>query len=133
MGGTLIRGKANYRVQSANLGKPKYLRQNQIYFYSKSRSWDDQLAALRRIRPVAAVIPHHLASHLPKEIAVITHSQVPSAYWRLALWNFKKLPVHVVAITGSAGKSTTTEMVDSILKQSKQVVKTQGNLNTFMF
>ncbi|OYD09553.1 UDP-N-acetylmuramoyl-tripeptide--D-alanyl-D-alanine ligase [Paludifilum halophilum] len=133
MGGSLIRGTADRLVRSANLGKSKYLRSNQIYFYSKSKSWNRQLEALRRIRPIAAVVPEHLSSSLPSGVAVITHRNIPSAYWKLALWNMKKVPVRVVAVTGSAGKSTTTEMIHSILRQRLRTVKTQGNLNTFTF
>nr|WP_275402115.1 Mur ligase family protein [Shimazuella alba] len=39
----------------------------------------------------------------------------------------------VIGITGSAGKSTTTAMVASILHQHYQMVRTDGNLNTFTF
>lgn len=39
----------------------------------------------------------------------------------------------MIGITGSAGKTTTTEMVASILKYRAPMVKTHRNLNTFSF
>ncbi|WP_170105257.1 Mur ligase family protein [Desmospora activa] len=36
----------------------------------------------------------------------------------------------MIAITGSAGKSTTTDMVYAVLKQKSKLVHTRGNLNT---
>lgn len=44
-------------------------------------------------------------------------------YWR------RKLNVPVIAITGSSGKTTTKEMVAGILGLTKNVLKTEGNLN----
>ena len=44
------------------------------------------------------------------------------------LWRGKH-PIPVVAITGSNGKTTTKEMVASILSQKCRVLKTEGNLN----
>jgi UDP-N-acetylmuramoyl-tripeptide--D-alanyl-D-alanine ligase len=44
-------------------------------------------------------------------------------FWR------RKLNVPVIAITGSSGKTTTKEMVASILSLTKNVLKTEGNLN----
>ncbi|PTM58877.1 UDP-N-acetylmuramoyl-tripeptide--D-alanyl-D-alanine ligase [Desmospora activa DSM 45169] len=39
----------------------------------------------------------------------------------------------MIAITGSAGKSTTTDMVYAVLKQKSKLVHTRGNLNTFTY
>ncbi|MDO8446078.1 MAG: UDP-N-acetylmuramoyl-tripeptide--D-alanyl-D-alanine ligase [Deltaproteobacteria bacterium] len=47
------------------------------------------------------------------------------------LWR-EKHPVPVVAITGSNGKTTTKEMVASILSQKYRVLKTEGNLNNLI-
>src|SRR3990172_9359904 len=47
------------------------------------------------------------------------------------LWRGKH-PIPVVAITGSNGKTTTKEMVASILSQKCRVLKTEGNLNNLI-
>ena len=47
------------------------------------------------------------------------------------LWR-EKHPIPVVAITGSNGKTTTKEMVASILSQKYRVLKTEGNLNNLI-
>jgi len=41
----------------------------------------------------------------------------------------KKFAIHVIGITGSNGKTTTKEMLASILKQRGSVLKNEGNLN----
>lgn len=41
------------------------------------------------------------------------------------------LSIPVIAITGSAGKTTTKEMIASILQKRYKILKTQGNANTY--
>ena len=47
----------------------------------------------------------------------------------LAEFYRKQLTVRVVGITGSVGKTSTKEMIASVLEQKYQVLKTQGNFN----
>ncbi len=48
----------------------------------------------------------------------------------LATWYRSQFNIPVVAITGSVGKTTTKDMVSSVLKRKYNVLKTQGNLNS---
>lgn len=47
----------------------------------------------------------------------------------LASFQRKRFPLQVVAVTGTNGKSTTKEMIASILETKFKTLKTQGNLN----
>lgn len=51
------------------------------------------------------------------------------AMGRLASYYLNKLNIPTVAITGSVGKTTTKDMVASVLAKRYNVYKTQGNLN----
>ncbi len=51
------------------------------------------------------------------------------ALWDLAYYYKSKFPIPVVAITGSVGKTTTKDMVASVLSTKYRVHKTQGNFN----
>jgi len=134
IGGNLVRGDANLWLKTANFGKPKYLRSDQIYFYTKKKSWNQQLDAIRRVRPKAVVLPPSLSHHpIPPSVGLITVKDTFAAFWRLALWNWRHCSPRVIGITGSAGKSTTIEMTASILKRKWSMIKTQGNLNTYSF
>ncbi len=48
---------------------------------------------------------------------------------QIAAYYRQKLPVKVVGITGSAGKTSTKELTASVLSQKYEVLKTEGNLN----
>ena len=51
------------------------------------------------------------------------------AFQRIARAYRKKLNITVIGITGSVGKTTTKEIVSSVLEQKYNVVKTEGNFN----
>lgn len=71
-----------------------------------------------------------------KEIAVkkgqyaIYVKNVIKAMLDLAAYYIKLLDVPVVAVTGSVGKTTTKDMIASVLEQKYTVLKTAGNYNT---
>lgn len=64
-----------------------------------------------------------------KEPFVIQVRDTLKALQDLAGFQRNRLPFQVVAITGTNGKSTTKEMVASILETKFKTFKTQGNLN----
>ncbi|MXQ52422.1 Mur ligase family protein [Shimazuella alba] len=134
MRGRLLSGKPNLPVHEVNFAKFRALKSHQIYVYTKQSKWEKQLAAIQKVRPIAIVIPTHLSARgVPASVAIIRTKDPYAAYWKMALWNWKQMNPKVIGITGSAGKSTTTAMVASILHQHYQMVRTDGNLNTFTF
>lgn len=52
-----------------------------------------------------------------------------SAMKKLAAYYRRSLDIKVVGITGSVGKTSTKEMIASVLSQKYQVLKTEGNYN----
>ncbi len=52
-----------------------------------------------------------------------------SAYQRLAAYHRSKFAIPVVAVTGSNGKTTTKDMVASVMGHRWNILKTEGNLN----
>jgi UDP-N-acetylmuramoyl-tripeptide--D-alanyl-D-alanine ligase len=66
---------------------------------------------------------------LPKEIPVIGVPDTLKALGGIAGDWRQRFPVPLVAITGSSGKTTTKEMVAAIAARTKNILKTEGNLN----
>lgn len=52
-----------------------------------------------------------------------------AALWQLAAWKRRQFAGQVVAVTGSAGKSTTRKMLDAILRQTRQGIASPRNFN----
>ena len=52
------------------------------------------------------------------------------AMQKFAAWYRSKLPVRIIGITGSVGKTTTKEMIAAVLETKYRTVKTYKNLNS---
>lgn len=63
---------------------------------------------------------------------LIAVDETLAALHRLALAYRSKFDMPLVAITGSCGKTTTKDMLASILKENLKTVKTEGNLNNLI-
>ncbi|MBM4079455.1 MAG: UDP-N-acetylmuramoyl-tripeptide--D-alanyl-D-alanine ligase [Planctomycetes bacterium] len=72
---------------------------------------------------------YRLPASVPDETVLIRVADTRRALGDLAQHYRHKLPLKIVAITGSNGKTTTKEMVHHILAKAGKTVATQGNLN----
>jgi UDP-N-acetylmuramoyl-tripeptide--D-alanyl-D-alanine ligase len=66
---------------------------------------------------------------LPHDMALIRVEDTLAALQRLAAWWRARHDVRVVGVTGSVGKTSTKEVIASILKRRRATLKTEGNLN----
>jgi len=72
-----------------------------------------------------------LCDHVPEGISgpCIVVPDTVKGLQEIARWYRSILPVKVVGITGSVGKTSTKEMIASVLAQKYNVLKTEGNFN----
>src|SRR6202045_5113983 len=79
-------------------------------------------------RPVSVA---HRSYHakLPNEFAMIRAEDTLRAYPNLAANYRRSLPIKVLAITGSNGKTSTKDFAASVLARKFRVTKTEGNFN----
>jgi UDP-N-acetylmuramoyl-tripeptide--D-alanyl-D-alanine ligase len=73
-----------------------------------------------------------LAARLARPAGLIEVGDPLAALHELARSYRAKFDIPIVAVAGSCGKTTTKDMLASILGQTKSVVATQGNLNNFV-
>lgn len=64
-----------------------------------------------------------------KEVAFVYTGSTIRAMRRLAAFNRDRSGIPIIALTGSSGKTTTKDLIASVLGQHYNVHKTQGNLN----
>ena len=69
------------------------------------------------------------AGDLPADFALVAADDTLSAYHRLATRYRHSLPLKIVAITGSNGKTSTKDFAAAVLARRFRVLKTEGNLN----
>ena len=76
-----------------------------------------------------AIIAHKKVS---TSLPTIIVKDTKKAYQKLATWYRQSLSPQVIAITGSNGKTTTKNMLDSILSLHASTLSTKGNFNNHL-
>ncbi len=79
-----------------------------------------------------AIASFHDASHIPSHDDSRTYLAVDDtteAFTRLAANYRASLDLHMIGITGSNGKTTTKDIIHSVMQQKFRTIKTTGNLN----
>src|SRR5438046_1862203 len=76
-----------------------------------------------------AIVESNWNGKIPKNFALIRTSDTLQAYQELAANYRKSLPLNVVAITGSNGKTSTKDFTAAVLARRFRVTKTEGNFN----
>ncbi len=76
-----------------------------------------------------AIVSQNPPADLPENFAILRASDTLVAYQNLAANYRKTLPLKVLGITGSNGKTSTKDFAASILGRAFRVTKTEGNFN----
>jgi len=79
-----------------------------------------------------AAVVDHVPDDGPASLRYIIVRDTTEALGRLARFHRRRIGAHVVAITGSNGKTGTKELVRSVLATKYRVHGTQGNLNNLI-
>jgi len=77
----------------------------------------------------AVVVEHSFEDALPENFAVIRVADTLQALQSMASRYRASLPLRVVALTGSTGKTSTKDFLAAVLGEKFRVVKTEGNFN----
>lgn len=85
----------------------------------------DYVIQAEQLHAAGALVEHVVAVHLPQIVVRDTRRALGAfaAHWR------NGFDIPVVGITGSNGKTTTKEMVSSILRRHAETLSTRGNQN----
>lgn len=126
--GKLLKGNANAVFDSFITDSRKL--QNNAFFWALKGSSFDAHSFLKNTLPFVKgwiIREDGVPEVLPE--SVITVKDTLKALQKLALWHRARFNVQVVSMTGSNGKSTTKEMLRSILSQKGKTCCNSGNFN----
>ena len=76
-----------------------------------------------------AIVENIDVKEIPQGKAVLKVSSTYRAILDLAYYYRRSLPVKIIGITGSTGKTSTKDILHGMLKESFKVFKTAGNYN----
>lgn len=138
MGGDLITGQESGAFKGVSIDT-RTLKTGQLFFCIVGPTFDGHAFIQQAVEKKAAGIILSDKKQLPSMESlsgqegdtpfVIRVDDTLSALQDLARFHRQRLPVRVVGVTGTNGKSTTKEMIAAIAETTFKTLKTRGNLN----
>ena len=129
--GTLITGDENLEIESYSKDT-RTIKKNDCYIGIKGETFDgNQFWADAKEKGACACLLDSFAGKIEENdsFAIILVKDTIKAIQALAHYVRIESHAKVVAITGSAGKTSTKDMIASVLKEKYKILKTPGNLN----
>lgn len=99
-----------------------------LFFALKGENFDGNLFALKALENGASFAVIDDDKH-PVNNKTLLVNDVLKTLQKLATFHRNYLKLPIIALTGSNGKTTTKELIYSVLQQKYKTVATQGNLN----
>ncbi len=101
---------------------------NCLFFCLKGENFDGNTFALQALEAGAAYVVTENTVLVDNERCIVV-KDVLKTLQALALYHRQQLRIPVIGITGTNGKTTTKELITSVLSSKYNVAYTQGNLN----
>src|SRR5713226_8024012 len=107
------------------------IKEGELFVALRGENFDGHkfVAATAKAGAAGAIVDRTWKEKVPNNFAIIRAQDTLIAYQNLAANYRTSLPVKVLAITGSNGKTSTKDFAASVLGRKFRVTKTQGNFN----
>ncbi|MEP6685145.1 MAG: UDP-N-acetylmuramoyl-tripeptide--D-alanyl-D-alanine ligase [Verrucomicrobiota bacterium] len=128
-GGTLT-GKGEAKITRINTDS-RILRSGDLFVALRGDNFDGHrfVESAAKRGAVAVLVEHNWRGDIPLSLGVIRVDDTLAAYQKIAAGYRRSLPLKVIAITGSNGKTTTKDFLAAALGRRFNVTKTEGNFN----
>ncbi|MEA3211426.1 MAG: UDP-N-acetylmuramoyl-tripeptide--D-alanyl-D-alanine ligase [Chthoniobacter sp.] len=127
--GTLVEGQPSGTITTVCTDS-RALKPGDLFLALRGEKFDGHtFVAEASRRGAAAAIVEEVAGGLAPGFAVIQVADTLRALQQLAAAYRRSLPLQVIGITGSTGKTTTKDLTACVLAEHFEVTKTEGNFN----
>ena len=127
--GVLVQGAAQGRVSSVCIDS-RVVKKGELFIAVKGDVFDghDFIDAVIA-KGVRVLIVHRIIEVKNSRISVILVKDTTRALGDIARFHRMRFKIPVIALTGSAGKTTTKEMIAAVLSRKYKVLKNEGTQN----
>lgn len=128
-GGNVLQGSRETKVKSISTDT-RTVKKGEAFLAIVGEKFDGHAFVHQAIERGVRVVVVSRRVNVDADVAVIEVKDTTQALGRIAAWHRSRFSIPVIAITGSAGKTTTKEMVAAVLKQKYTIlknVKTENN------
>jgi UDP-N-acetylmuramoyl-tripeptide--D-alanyl-D-alanine ligase len=129
-GAEIVRGNADTIITRVSTDS-RTIKPGELFVALRGEHFDAHsfLEQVAKAGAVGAIVSQGRPPQLPPAFAVLRAGDTLIAYQNLAANYRKTLPLKVLGITGSNGKTSTKDFAASILGRALRVTKTEGNFN----
>jgi UDP-N-acetylmuramoyl-tripeptide--D-alanyl-D-alanine ligase len=126
----MLRGNGETRISRVSTDS-RTIKPGQLFVALRGENFDAHnfLEQVGKAGATGAMVSEDTPSNLPENFAILRATDTLVAYQNLAANYRKTLPLKVLGITGSNGKTSTKDFAASILERAFRVTKTEGNFN----
>ena len=128
-GGILLQGKDKMKIQGISIDS-RTLKRGDAFFAIKGRRFDGHKFIKGAVEKGASALVVSQKISCPQSLALIRVEDTTAALGDSARYYRRQFSIPVIAVTGSAGKTTTKEMIASVLALRFNVlknIKTENN------
>ena len=128
-GGTLT-GDGEAKITRVNTDS-RTLRNGDLFVALRGDNFDGHrfVESAAKRGAVAVLVERKWRGDVPASLAIIRADDTLVAYQKIAAGYRHSLPLKVIAITGSNGKTSTKDFLAAALSRRFRVTKTEGNFN----
>jgi len=127
--GKLVQGAAKARVASVCIDS-RVVNKNEVFIAVKGDVFDGHDFIQDVVKKGIRVIVVHKPVHVSDvKVSVILVKNTVHALGDMARFHRLRFKIPVIALTGSAGKTTTKEMIAAVLSRTYKVLKNEGTQN----
>jgi UDP-N-acetylmuramoyl-tripeptide--D-alanyl-D-alanine ligase len=127
--GKLVQGNKAISVESVSIDS-RQAKEGQLFIAIKGETFDGHNFINEVIaKGIRTIVIHKPVKVKDPKAVVIQVKDTTKALGHLARFHRLRFKIPVVALTGSAGKTTTKEMLGAVLGQKYQVLKSEGTQN----
>jgi UDP-N-acetylmuramoyl-tripeptide--D-alanyl-D-alanine ligase len=129
-GAEILRGKAETRIERVSTDS-RTIKLGELFVALHGEHFDAHnfLQDVAKAGAAGAIVSQNPRPDLAENFAILRATDTLVAYQNLAANYRKTLPLKVLGITGSNGKTSTKDFAGSILGRAFRVTKTEGNFN----
>src|SRR5438067_3884329 len=129
-GAELEQGEGNTSVERVSTDS-RTIKEGELFVAIRGENFDGHkfVEDVAKSGAAGAIVDLSWKGKVPANFAIIRAQDSLLAYQNLAANYRKSLPIKVLAITGSNGKTSTKDFGASVLGRKFRVTKTQGNFN----
>ena len=128
VGGTILRGNTTTRITSVGYMDSRRMGCGKAFIIGMKNCEHFDINNITKACSVV-IATEKWKDKVSSRSAFIEIASPRDALWAITAWQRSKTKAEVIGITGSAGKTTTKEMIASVLSEKYRTIKSIGNYN----